>query len=38
MKFSGKMCLMIMLKVTKSHGFNHALENTVFENLRVSIF
>ena len=31
MKFSGKMCLMIILKVTKNQGFNLCLENTVFK-------
>ena len=31
MKFSGKMCLMIMLKVTKKQDFNSSLENTALE-------
>ena len=31
MKFSGKMCLMIILKVTKNQGFTLSLEDTVFE-------
>ena len=31
MKFSGKMCLMIILKVTKNQGFTPSLENTVLE-------
>ena len=31
MKFSGKMCLMIILKVTKNHGFTLCLEETFFE-------
>ena len=31
MKFSGKMCLMIILKITKSNGFNLSLENTFFK-------
>ena len=31
MKFSGKMCLMIMLKVTKNQGFTLCLEDTFFE-------
>ena len=30
MKFSGKMCLMIILKVTKSEGFTHSSEDTFF--------
>ena len=29
MKFSGKMCLMIILKVTKNQGFTTFLENKV---------
>ena len=32
MKFSRKKCLMIVLKVTKKHGFTTSLENKVFEN------
>ena len=31
MKFSGKMCLMIILKVPKNQGFTLCLEDTVFE-------
>ena len=32
MKFLGKMCcLMIILKVTKNHGFTLSLEDTFFE-------
>ena len=31
MKFSGKMCLMIILKVTKNHGFTLCLEDTFFK-------
>ena len=31
MKFSGKMWLMIMLKITKNQGFTLSLEDTVFE-------
>ena len=31
MKFSGKMCLMIILKVTKKQGFTLSLEDTFFE-------
>ena len=31
MRFSGKMCLMIILKVTKSQGFTLSLEDTFFE-------
>ena len=31
MKFSGKLCAMIILKVTKKQGFMLTLENTVFE-------
>ena len=31
MKFSGKMCLMIILKVTKNQGFTLFLEDTFFE-------
>ena len=31
MKFSGKMCLKIILKVTKSQGFSLSLEDTLFE-------
>ena len=30
-KFSGKMCLMILLKVTKNKGFTLSLEETFFE-------
>ena len=31
MKFSGKMCLMIILKVTKNQSFTLCLEDTFFE-------
>ena len=31
MKFSGKMCLTIILKVTKNHYFTICLEDTFFE-------
>ena len=31
MKFSGKMCLMIILKVRKNLGFTLSLEDTFFE-------
>ena len=31
MKFSGKMCFKIMLKVTKNQGFTLSLEDTIFE-------
>ena len=31
MKFSGKMCLMIILKVTKNQGFTLCLEGTIFK-------
>ena len=31
MKFSGKMCLMIILKVTKNQGFTLSLEDKFFE-------
>ena len=31
MKFSGKMYLMIILKVTKNQGFNLGLEDTIFK-------
>ena len=31
MRFSGKMWLMIILKVTKNQGFTLSLEDTVFE-------
>ena len=31
MKFSGKMCLVIILKVTKNQDFTFSLENTFFE-------
>ena len=31
MKFSGKMCLMIILKVTKNQGFTLSLEDIFFE-------
>ena len=34
MRFAGKMCLMIILKVTKNQGFPLYLENTFFEKLR----
>ena len=30
-ELSGKMCLMIILKVTKKQGFTSSLENTVLE-------
>ena len=32
MKFSGNMCLDIILKVTKNQGFTSSLEDTFFEN------
>ena len=32
MNFSGTMCLMIILKVTKNQGFTLYLEDTIFEN------
>ena len=31
MKFSGKMCLKVILKVTKNQGFTLSLEDTFFE-------
>ena len=31
MKFSGKMCFKIILKVTKNEGFALSLEDTIFE-------
>ena len=31
MKFSGKMCLKLILKVTKNQGFTLSLEETFFE-------
>ena len=31
MKFPGKMCFEIILKVTKKQGFNLSLEDTFFE-------
>ena len=31
MKFAGKMCLMIILKVTKNQGFPLPLEDTFFD-------
>ena len=31
MKFSGKMCLKIMLKVTKNQGFSFSLEDALFQ-------
>ena len=34
MKFSGMMCLMIILKVTKNQGFSFSLEYTFFEKPR----
>ena len=34
MKFSGKMCIKIMLKVTKNQGFIFSLEDTFFEKPR----
>ena len=34
MKFSGKMCLKIILKVTKSQGFTLSVGDTFFEKLR----
>ena len=33
MKFSGKMCFEIILKVTKNQGFTLSLEDTFFEKL-----
>ena len=42
MKFSGKMCLMIILKATKNQGFTLSLEDTFFEKpqgrFRVKLF
>ena len=35
MKFSGKMCLIIILKVTKNQGFILYLEDTFFEKPQV---
>ena len=35
MKFSGKMCLKKILKVTKSQGFTLSLEDTFFEKPQV---
>ena len=37
MKFSGKVCLMIVLKVTEKQGFIPSLENTVLEKLQVRV-
>ena len=34
MKFSGKMCLKIILKVTKNQGFSLFLEDTLLKNHR----
>ena len=34
MKFSGQMCLKIIVKVTKNQGFTFSLEDTFFEKLR----
>ena len=34
MKFSGKMWLMIKLKVTKKQGFTLSLESTILEKLK----
>ena len=34
MKFSGKICLKIILKVTKNQGFNLSLEDIFFEKLQ----
>ena len=34
MKLSGKMCLKIILKVTKNQGFTLSLEDTLFEKLQ----
>ena len=31
MKFSGKMCLMVILKVTKNQGFTLSLQDTFFK-------
>ena len=38
MKFSGKMCLKIRLKVTKDEGFTLSLENTYFKKPQASRF
>ena len=38
MKFSGKMCLMIILKVTKNQGFTLRLEDTFLEKPQGSQF
>ena len=32
MKFSGMMCIMIILKVTKNQGFTLSLDDTFLEN------
>ena len=32
MKFSGKICFKIILKITKKQGFTLSLEDTIFEN------
>ena len=37
MEFSGKMCLMVILKVTKNHGFILSLEDTFFEKPQVGV-
>ena len=37
MKFSGKMWLMIMLKVTKNQGFTLSLEDTILEPTKQSL-
>ena len=34
MKFSGKICLKIILKVTKNQSFTLSLEDTLFEKLQ----
>ena len=34
MKFSGKMCLMIILKVTKNQDFTISVENTILEKTK----
>ena len=33
MKFSGNICLMIILKATENQGFTFSLENTFLENV-----
>ena len=37
MKFSGKVCLMIVLKVTEKQGFTPSLENTVLEKPQMRV-